>query len=70
LYRTGHDTAFRERIETTQKEQYDQMCEGQYADAEADRLSAKVQFTLQFFASALLLSNDVFLEIRSWKGHV
>jgi hypothetical protein len=45
---------FRGSIEKTQKEQYDQMCESQYADAEVDRLGAKVK-SFCSFASALFV---------------
>ncbi len=70
FFRSGHDMAFRESIEKAQKEQYDQMCESQYVDAEVDRLSAKVRSLCSFACALFLLSLDVFLEIRSWKGHV
>jgi len=39
----GCDTQFKDAIIKTQKSSYDQMCEGQYAEAEVDRLSAKLE---------------------------
>jgi hypothetical protein len=40
---SGADINFKEAIIKTQKAAYDQMCDGQYAEAEVDRLSAKVR---------------------------